>query len=316
MPVFDPFINPIKETLKETIKPSNVRTHLYDYILNRLGVGPTTERFGVPTPTKPYIGIDGKPVTGNYGGPVSSNYVGMDTSPGNVGRNIDLEAIQTEINNPYVGIDPSTQQVIEKGGKNYVIGKDQKVVGQTVLDEDAPTGLGRWWAGTKDLFTGNKYDYDKRGKYGTQDDQLLKDTETTRKKTAADRAIDQEKLRTAIDHNRLLNQESTLRNIDQANEAMYDAKHRRNLDLINRVAENQLAIDLNYLKQAYPLQQAAAWDATKRGIYGDKYSASAAQRRMGESAGAEAQMLAGIASQANAAANMRGRYSGKNISIG
>ena len=170
MPVFDPFINPIKETLSSTIKPSNVRTHLYDYILNRLGVGPTTERFGVPNPTKPYIGMDGKPVTGNY--------VGMDTSPGNVGRNIDLEAIQTEINNPYVGIDPSTQQVIEKGGKNYVIGKDQKVAGKTVLDEDAPTGLGRVTAGVHDWIDwvnpwAKDQDRDKRCKWGTQDDQLL-----------------------------------------------------------------------------------------------------------------------------------------------
>ena len=88
MPVFDPYL----DSLNSTIKPSNVRTHLYDYILNRLGVGPTTERFGVPNPTKPYIGVDGKPVTGNY--------VGMDTSPGNVGRNIDLAAIQNEIANP------------------------------------------------------------------------------------------------------------------------------------------------------------------------------------------------------------------------
>ena len=289
MAVFDPYL----DSLKSTIKPSNVRTHLYDYILNRVGLGPTTERFGVPNPTKPYIGIDGQPVSGNY--------VGMDTSPGNVGRNIDLEAIQNEIANPYVGVDPSKQQVITKDGKNYVIGKDQKVVGQTVLDEDAPTGLGRWWAGTKDLFTGNKYDYDKRGKYGTQDDQLLKDTETTRKKTAADRLLDQEKLQTAI---------------HQSKQPMYDDMHRRNLDLINQVGEQQLARDLNYLKQAYPIAQAAAWDATKRGIYGDKYSASAAQRRAAESAGAEAQMLAGIASQANAAANMRGRYAGRNISIG
>jgi precorrin-4 methylase len=79
--------------------------------------------------------------------------------------------------------------------------------------------------------------------------------------------------------------------------------------------EAQAAADLNYQKQMYPIVQAAAWDATKRGIYGDKYSASAAQRRAAESAGAEAQMLAGIASQANAAANMRGRYAGRNISI-
>ena len=283
MPVFDPYL----DSLKSTIKPSNVRTHLYDYVLNRVGLGPTTERFGVPNPTTPYVGVGG-------------NYVGMDTSPGNVGRNIDLKAVQNEVASDYVGIDPSKQQVITKDGKNYVIGKDQKVVGQTVLDEDAPTGLGRWWAGTKDLFTGNKYDYDKRGKYGTQDDQLLKDTETTRKKTTTDRLLDQEKLQTAI---------------HQSKQPMYDDMHRRNLQLINQVGEQQLARDLNYLKQAYPLQQAAAWDATKRGIYGDKYSASAAQRRAAESAGAEAQMLAGIASQANAAANMRGRYAGKNISI-
>ena len=36
---------------------------------------------------------------------------------------------------------------------------------------------------------------------------------------------------------------------------------------------------------------------------------------MAESAGAEALMYGAVAQQANAAANMRGRYSGRNISI-
>ena len=286
MPVFDPYL----DSLKSTIKPSNVRTHLYDYILNRVGVGPTTERFGVPNPTTPYVGVGG-------------NYVGMDTSPGNVGRNIDLKAVQNEVASDYVGIDPSKQQVITKDGKNYVIGKDQKVAGGLVVDEDAPTGVGRVIAGVGDAWDklipnwggGVDKDRDKR-----DNAPKLKDAETTRKKTTTDRLLDQEKLQTAI---------------HQSKQPMYDDMHRRNLDLINQVGEQQLARDLNYLKQAYPLQQAAAWDATKRGIYGDKYSASAAQRRAAESAGAEAQMLAGIASQANAAANMRGRYAGKNISI-
>ena len=77
-----------------------------------------------------------------------------------------------------------------------------------------------------------------------------------------------------------------------------------------------LKLTLNYIKQLYPLAQAANWDATMRGLYGDKHSTSAAQRRAAEAAGAEAVMYAAVANQANAAANMRGRYTGKNISFG
>ena len=53
-----------------------------------------------------------------------------------------------------------------------------------------------------------------------------------------------------------------------------------------------------------------------RGLYGDKYSASAAQRRAGEAALAEAAMYQGVAQQATAAANMRGSYRGKNVGFG
>jgi len=279
MPVFDPYL----DSLKSTIKPSNVRTHLYDYVLNRVGLGPTTERFGVPNPTTPYIGVGG-------------NYVGMDTSPGNVGRNIDLEKISSQASGSHVGLNPDTQQVVTHDGQEYIIGKDQKLEGDQIIDKDLKTNsLGRWFGGAIDAVTGNKWDLDKRDSATP-----IEDAQTTRKKTATDRLLDQDKLQTAI---------------HQSKQPMYDDMHRRNLDLINQVGEQQLARDLNYLKQAYPLQQAAAWDATKRGLYGDKYSASAAQRRAQESAGAEALMLSGIANQANAAANMRPRFAGRNISI-
>ncbi len=283
MTVFDPY-------LSSQIKPSNVRTHLYDYILNRVGIGPTTERFGVPNPTTPYVGVGG-------------NYVGMDTSPGSVGRNIDLEKLGNQISSDYVGVDPSEQQVVTHKDNKYVIDKDQKVVGNQVLDKDAPTGIGRVIAGGLDAWDklipnwggGTDKDRDKRDT-ATK----IEDAQTTRKKTQTDRFLEQNQLNQAI---------------HESQQGMYNQWNKNARVLANQIGEDQMARDINYLKQAYPITQAAAWDATQRSLYGDKYSASAAQRRAAESAGAEAQMLAGIASQANAAANMRGRYAGKNISI-
>ena len=297
MQVFDPYL----DSLKSTIKPSNVRTHLYDYVLNSVGLGPTTERFGVPNPTTPYIGVGG-------------NYVGMDTSPGNVGRNIDLEKLNEEINNPYKNVNEN-QQAVKYKGKNYVIGDDQEIVGGKVVAKDRPKGGEGMLASIKDWLDPTQ-DRDKKGGVSVKSDDgkwkyqvgdpntgygmKVADMDEAVKKSQTDKFLEQNQLDQAL---------------HQSKQPMYDDMHRRNLELINKVGETQLARDLNYLKQAYPITQAAAWDATNRGIYGDKYSASAAQRRLGESSAAEAMMLSGIASQANAAANMRPRFAGKNISI-
>ena len=280
---FDPYLG-------SGIKRDDALNFLWEYALGKAGLSPTAPRSDVPNANTPYKGTSGK-------------YVGTDTSKvGGNNRNIDLEALDPNVNSPYVDVNPDEQKVITgTDGELYVIDKDQKIVGKTVLPKDAPTGLGRWWAGTKDLFTGNKYDFDKRGKYGTEDDQLLVDTQTTRTKSPAEKQLDQVK---------------TTQAIDKINKPSYDAKQEEALNQAMKTAEHQAAVDLNYMKQLYPVAQAAAWDATQRGLYGDKYSASAAQRRAAEAAGAEAVMYAAVANQANAAANMRGRYTGKNISFG
>ena len=135
---------------------------------------------------------------------------------------------------------------------------------------------------------------DVHGKYGTQDDVLVTQLPTTRAKSQAELEIDR----------------------DIATEARSDRRKEKALDQAIKTYEAQAATDLNTMKQMYPIAQAAAWDATNRALYGDKYSTSAAQRRAAESAGAEATMLAAVANQANAAANLRGRFTGKNISFG
>lgn len=282
METFDPY-------LSSQILPNNPLTHLYNYSLNRLrGGAPGAPLVGVPNPTTPYRGIGG-------------NYVGMDTSPGRVGRNIDLEKLGNQISSDYVGLDPSQQQVVTHDDNKYIIGKDQKVVGDQVLDKDAPTGLGRWGAGIRDAWDalipgGEDKDWDKRGT-ATK----IEDAQTTREKTQTDRFLEQNQLNQAI---------------HQSQQGMYDQWNRKARTLANQIGEDQMARDINYLKQAYPITQAAAWDATRRGIYGDKYSASAAQRRAGEAALAEAAMYGAVAQQANAAANMRGTYRGRNVGFG
>jgi hypothetical protein len=228
----------------------------------------------------------------------------MDTSPGSVGRNIDLEKLGNQISSDYVGVDPTQQQVVTHDDQQYVIGKDQKVVGNQVLDKDAPTGLGRVWAGGLDAWDklipnwggGTDKDRDKRDT-ATK----IEDAQTTREKTQTDKFLEQNQLNQAI---------------HQSQQGMYDQWNRNARTLANQIGEDQMARDINYLKQAYPITQAAAWDATRRGIYGDKYSSSAAQRRMGEAALAESAMYGAVAQQANAAANMRGTYRGKNVGFG
>jgi hypothetical protein len=284
---FDPYLG-------SGIKRDDAINFLWEYALGKAGLSPKAPRSDVPNPTTPYRGTSG-------------NYVGTDTSKvGGNNRNIDLEALDPNVNSPYVDVNPDEQKVITgTDGELYVIDKDQKIVGKTVLPKDAPTGVGRWWAGSRDWLdkvTGQPdIDRDQRGNWGTKDDQLLVDTETTRAKSPVEKQLDQVK---------------TTQAIDKINKSSYDAKQEEALNQAMKTAEHQAAVDLNYMKQLYPVAQAAAWDATQRGLYGDKYSASAAQRRAAEAAGAEAVMYAAVANQANAAANMRGRYTGKNISFG
>ena len=282
---FDPYLG-------SQIKPDNALTHLWNYALGGAGLGPTYQRFGVPNATTPYRSTTGQ-------------YVGTDTSKvGGNNRNIDIGKLANQISSDYVGVDPTKQQVVTHGDDKYIIGKDQKVVGKQVLDKDAPTGVGRVIAGGLDAWDklipnwggGTDKDRDKRDT-ATK----IEDAQTTRKKTPADRLIEQQQMQTAY---------------HQANQPLYDQMYERNMQMINQIGENQMARDLNYLKQAYPLQQAASWDATRRGLYGDLYSSSRAQTRAGQAALAESAMYGAVAQQANAAANLRGRYSGKNISIG
>ncbi len=269
MSTFDPYLSSL-------VKPDDVKSHLYNYMLNRLGVGPKAPQ--VPVPDTPYKGTSG-------------NFVGTDTSKvGGNNRNIDLE--RPDLHSNYVGLDPDTQNVVEHDGQAYIIDKDQRLVGDQVLSKDTPVfgqGKARVGRGLLDLITLNKWDFDKRNTATN-----ISEAQQTRPKSPAELERDR----------------------DLALEGHDDRKKDKALDRAMKTAENQAAVDLNYMKQMYPIAQAAAWDATKRGIYGDKYSASAAQRRMAEAAGAEAQMMTGIANQANAAANLRGRYTGKNLSFG
>ena len=287
--VFDPYLG-------SGIKRDDALNFLWEYALTKAGITPhTAPRSDVPNPTTPYRGTSGK-------------YVGTDTSKvGGNNRNIDLEALDPNVNSPYVDVNPDEQKVIKgKDGELYVLDKDQKVVGKTVVPKGAPEGWGRVGAGIRDWWDwvipgGEDLDRDQRGNWGTKDDQLLVDTQTTRTKSPAEKQLDQVK---------------TTQAIDKINKPSYDAKQEEALNHAMKTAEHQAAVDLNYMKQLYPVAQAAAWDATQRGLYGDKYSASAAQRRAAEAASAEAVMYAAVANQANAAANMRGRYTGKNISFG
>ena len=278
MSTFDPY-------LSSQVLPNNPLTHLYNYSLNRLrGGAPGAPLVGVPNPTTPYRGVGG-------------NYVGMDTSPGSVGRNIDLEKLGNQISSDYVGVDPSQQQVVTHDDQQYVIGKDQKLEGDQIIDKDLKTNsLGRWFGGAIDAVTGNKWDLDKRDSATP-----IEGAQTTRKKTQTDKFLEQQKL---------------LQGLHQSNQGMYDQWNLNARTLANQIGEDQMARDINYLKQAYPITQAAAWDATQRSLYGDKYSSSAAQRRARESALAEAAMYGAVAQQANAAANMRGTYRGKNVGFG
>lgn len=276
MSTFDPY-------LTSQINPANAKTFLYDYALNRLGLGPKAPSMGVPNVNTPYKGTSG-------------NFVGTDTSKvGGNNRNIDLE--RPDLHSNYVGVDPDKQNVVEYKGNVYAIDKDQQLAGDRVIDKDAPKGFWKGVASTIDALTFDATDLDQRGRIWSGYKGRPTDVETlptTRRKSQAELEMDS----------------------DLAKEGHYDRKNDKALDRAMKTAEHQAAVDLNYMKQLYPIAQAAAWDATKRGIYGDKYSASAAQRRMVESAGAEAQMMTGIANQANAAANLRGRYTGKNLSFG
>ena len=276
---FDPYLG-------SGIKRDDALNFLWEYALGKAGLSPKAPRSDVPNPNTPYRGTSG-------------NYVGTDTSKvGGNNRNIDLE-LNPNINSEYVGVNPDEQNVVVHDGQHYVIDKDQRLVGDQVLSKDTPVfgqGKARVGRGILDFITGNKWDFDKRDSATN-----VIDAQTTRPKSQTEK---------------LLDQEETKRVIEEQNKDSNQAKKTEALNDAMKTAEHQAAVDLNYMKQLYPVAQAAAWDATQRGLYGDKYSASAAQRRLGESAAAEARMYAAVAQQANAAANMRGRFTGKNISFG
>ena len=276
MATFDPY-------LTSQINPANARTFLYDYALNRLGLGPKAPSMGVPNVDTPYKGTSGK-------------FVGTDTSKvGGNNRNIDLE--RPDLHSNYVGVDPDKQNVVEYKGNVYAIDKDQQLAGDRVIDKDAPKGFWKGVASTIDALTFDATNLDQRGRIWSGYKGRPIDVETlptTRPKSQAELEMDR----------------------DLALEGHDDRKKDKALDRSMKTAEHQAAVDLNYMKQMYPIAQAAAWDATNRALYGDKYSTSAAQRRMAESAGAEALMYGAVAQQANAAANMRPRFAGKNLSIG
>ena len=295
MSVYDPYLG-------SAIRPNNAQSYLWNYALGGAGLGPTSPTFSVPNPTAPYRGVGG-------------NFVGMDTAPGRVGRDIDLEALQNQVASPYRNVG-SDQKTVKHKKDTYVIGKDQEVVGGKIVAKDRPKGGEGMLASIKDWLDPTK-DRDKKGGISVKGDDgkwkyqvgdpttgygmKVSDMDKAVKKTASDRLLEQAELERAY---------------HQKNQPMYDAMHQRNMEMVNQIGENQMARDLNYLKQAYPLAQAAAWDATQRSLYGDKYSTSAAQRRAAEAAGAEATMYAAVANQANAAANLRGSYRGKNIGFG
>ena len=273
---FDPYLDSL-------IKPSNVKTHLYDYMLNRLGVGPTTPRMNVPNVDIPYKGTSG-------------NYVGTDTSKvGGNNRNIDLE--RPDLHSNYVGVDPDKQNVVNYKGNVYAIDKDQQLDGDRVIDKDAPTGFLKSIGSIVDAFLLDSTDFDQRGRIWSGYKGRPTDVETlptTRPKSQAELELDR----------------------DLALEGHDDRKKDKALDRAMKTYEAQAAAELNYQKQMYPITQAAAWDATQRSLYGDKFSESAAQRRARESALAESAMYGAVAQQANAASNLRGRYTGKNLSFG
>jgi len=276
MSTFDPYLDSL-------IKPSNVKTHLYDYILNKMGAGPTAPSMGVPNVNTPYKGTSG-------------NFVGTDTSKvGGNNRNIDLE--RPDLHSNYVGVDPDKQNIVNYKGNVYAIDKDQELAGDRVIQKGKPKGFWKGVLSTVDAITFDALNLDQRGRVYTG---------------YKGRPIDVETLPTT----RAKSQAELERDRDLALEGHDDRKKDKALDRAMKTAENQAAVDLNYMKQMYPITQAAAWDATQRGLYGDKYSTSAAQRRASEAAGAEAAMYTAVANQANAASNMRGSYRGRNVGFG
>ena len=139
---------------------------------------------------------------------------------------------------------------------------------QRWIGEEAPTGLRRVGAALLDWASFGLADKDKRGNlFGGQHSQsgfgLAPTPEQTKKENKKARA------------------DAYLERQLQLSQLQFDPKYRR--ALLNETADAQLDL----MKRAYPIQQAAAWDATKRALYGDKMSLSARQRRRSEAAAAE-----------------------------
>tara|TARA_R100001443_G_scaffold12441_3_gene22098 strand:+ start:200 stop:1018 length:819 start_codon:yes stop_codon:yes gene_type:complete len=201
-----------------------------------------------------------------------------------------LNDLANKVGSSYTNVTPN-QKVVKYDGEDYVIGKDQRLVGNKVISKKAPVfgkGQARIGKGIIDFFTGNKWDLDKRNEAVN-----VLDQEVAQQQTPA------EKLQTQIK----LNQE-----VSKAQNELAQQRQQQTWDLAKQA-------QVNFMKETYPLAQAAAWDATRRSLYGDKYSLSAQQRRAAQAFGAEADMSRAIAAQAQAAAALRGKYTGRNVAI-
>ena len=196
-----------------------------------------------------------------------------------------LNDLANKVGSSYTNVTPK-QKVVKYDGEDYVIGKDQRLVGNKVISKKAPKGLERVVKGFLDPFTPKDLD---------QRDQAVNilDQEVAQQQTAA------EKLQAQIK----LNQEVSRRQNEIAQQ-----RQQQTWDLAKQA-------QVNFMKETYPLAQAAAWDATRRSLYGDKHSLSAQQRRAGEAFRAEADMGRAVAAQAQAAAALRGKYTGRNVAI-
>ena len=203
-----------------------------------------------------------------------------------------LNDLANKVGSSYTNVTPK-QKVVKYDGEDYVIGKDKRLVGDKVISKKAPRGLERVWKGFLDSPFSPVYgltpkDLDQRGQAVN-----ILDQEVAQQQTPA------EKLQTQIK----LNQEVSKEQNKQAQQ-----RQQQTWDLAKQA-------QVNFMKETYPLAQAAAWDATRRSLYGDKYSLSAQQRRAAQAFGAEADMSRAIAAQAQAAAALRGKYTGRNVAI-
>lgn len=198
-----------------------------------------------------------------------------------------LNDLANKAGSSYTNVDPN-QKVVKYDGEDYVIGKDQRLVGDKVISKKAPKGLERVIKGLLDPFTPKDHDLDERDQAVNILDQEIAKQQTAGEKRAAELEYNQE--------------------VSRRQNELAQQRQQQTWDLAKQA-------QVNFMKETYPLAQAAAWDATRRSLYGDKHSLSAQQRRAAQAFGAEADMSRAIAAQAQAAAALRGKYTGRNVAI-